>query len=1567
MPRNNAIKKVLVIGSGPIVIGQAAEFDYAGTQACRVLKNEGIKVVLVNSNPATIMTDRKFADFIYLEPLNGETVKRIIQKEKPDSLLAGFGGQTGLTIAMQLTKEGFLEKNGVRLIGTNAGAIAKAEDRQLFKDTMNSIGQPTIPSATVYTSEEASLAAESIGYPVIVRPAYTLGGAGGGVAYDKSQLMAITGNGLQMSPIHQVLIEKYIYGWKEIEFEVIRDSRGNAVTVCSMENIDPVGIHTGDSIVVAPALTLSDKEYQMLRSASLKIISELGIEGGCNCQFALDPDSFDYAVIEVNPRVSRSSALASKASGYPIAKVAAKIALGYTLDEIKNDITGKTCACFEPAMDYVVLKMPKWPFDKFVSANRKLGTQMKATGETMAIATNLESAFLKSLRGSEISLDTPNHPYFKGIADFDIIKSIENSEDLRVFALFEAIKRGISVDIMHEITKIDRFFLYKLKNIADYENEISSFVLTQEMYERGKKLGYTDRAIFEISGQGIKNPSLNGEGIKDPSLTLSGSGGEGMNPSSTSSVSCKVGINPSLTVSGSGEEGTSPSSISSVSCKVGMNPSLTSLGSGQEGMNPSSISSVSCNVGMNPSLTSSGSGEEGTISSSTSSVSCKEGMNPSLTLSGSGDRVTNPSLTSSGSGGEGMNPSLASLGSGEEGTNLTSTSSVSCNVGMNPSSDLSGSGEEVTNTSSTSLVSCKVGMNPSLVSSVSGEGKIHRLFPSYKMVDTCAAEFMAETPYFYSCYDSYCEAASTVNLQKDRIIVLGSGPIRIGQGIEFDYSCVHCAETLRELRYEVIIINNNPETVSTDFDISDRLYFEPLTEEDVLGVIRTEKPVGVVVAFGGQTAIKLAKPLEKAGIRIFGTSAEGIDIAEDRERFDDLLSRFGIKRPVGHSVLTTEEAVDAAEDIGYPVLLRPSYVIGGQNMTIAYTREDVVRYMHIILLQGITNPVLVDKYMSGTELEVDVISDGEEVLIPGIMEHIERAGVHSGDSIAIYPPVSINDKMLTHITDCSIKLAKALGTKGLVNIQYLISHNELYVIEVNPRASRTVPYISKVTGVPMVEIATKVMVGHMLSELGYTGGLYKIPPYMAVKVPVFSFEKLSDVNSALGPEMKSTGEVLGIGRTLNEALFKGLVSAGFDLDFSAREERKGVILSVSDKDKFEIVGLAKKLDDLGMRIYATKGTASAISSLGIDVTVLNKFGEDNSIIKTLESGSIRFVVITGRGERDSVRDYIEIHRKCILQSVACLTSLDTANALADIIASRFNIRNTELVDINNLRTEKSHLNFVKMQGTGNDYIYFENFGGEITCPESLSITVCDRNYGIGGDGIVLIEKSDAADAKMRIFNKDGSEGKMAGNSIRCVGKYLYDNKHVDKENLTIETASGIKKLKLYIFGGQVRFVSVDMGKAELDPKKIPVMLEGESVIDREADIEGKTYRITCVSVGNPHCVVFCDRVDAVVLPKVGPQFEKNPLFPERINTEFVRVVNKSTLKMRVWERGNGETFACGTGACAAVVAAVENGYCKKNEDITVKLKGGDLIVNYSDEAVTLTGNADFICEGRTVY
>jgi len=1343
MPKNNSIKKVLVIGSGPIIIGQAAEFDYAGTQACRVLKNEGINVVLVNSNPATIMTDYAMADEIYLEPLNAQTVKRIILKEKPDSLLAGLGGQTALTIAMQLNKEGFLKKHNVKLIGTNAEAIDKAEDRQLFKDTMNEINQPTIPSETTHDLDEAIVIADKIGYPIIVRPAFTMGGAGGGVAYNKEQLAVIAKNGLALSPITQILVEKYILGWKEIEFEVMRDSKGNVITVCSMENFDPVGVHTGDSIVVAPTLTLSDKEYQMLRTASLKIIDKLEIEGGCNCQFALDPDSFDYAVIEVNPRVSRSSALASKATGYPIAKVTTKIALGYTLDEITNDMTGVTCACFEPVIDYVVVKLPKWPFDKFVSSSRTLGTQMKATGEAMAIANNFESALLKAVRGAELGLETLDNPALEGINAHEKLK---DTDDLRLFTVYRALYEGISVEEIHRITYIDEFFINKILNLVKYEKSIKGN-LNNELYLKGKKLGYTDRAIENISGRKIEE----------------------------------------------------------------------------------------------------------------------------------------------------------------------------------------------------------------------------KIIPSYKMVDTCAGEFAAQTPYFYSTFDKHCEARESNFTEKEKIIVLGSGPIRIGQGIEFDYSSVHCAKTLKSLGYEVIIINNNPETVSTDFDISDRLYFEPLTNEDVWGIIQAEKPIGVVVAFGGQTAIKLVKFLDKSGVPILGTSAAGIDTAEDREQFDALLSKFNIKRPVGISVMNKKEAFEAANKIGYPVLLRPSYVIGGQNMTIAYKDEDVSQYMDIILLSEIENAVLIDKYMSGTELEVDCISDGETVLIPGIMEHIERAGVHSGDSIAMYPPQSINDKMITHIEECSVKLAKSLGTKGLVNIQYLISHNELYVIEVNPRASRTVPYISKVTGVPMVDLATRVMVGQKLSSLGYGNGLYKTPPYVAVKVPVFSFEKLSDVNSVLSPEMKSTGEVLGVGKNLQEALFKGLVSASFNLEFNKEDECNGVFITVSNKDKFEIISLAKKLDDLNFKIYATSGTASVISAgLGINVTVVKTLEEDDSMLNLIESGVIKFIIYTGADGKSSISDFIKMHRRALLSSVTCVTSLDTANALTDIFASHYNLSNTELVDINHMRTERQRLPFVKMQGTSNDYIYFNNMNNEITCPESLCLTASDRHCGIGGDGIVLIENSDIADAKMRIFNKDGSEANMAGNSIRCVGKYLYDNGYVTNDDITIETKSGIKKLKLYTYGGIVGTVSVDMGVAELAPEKIPVALEGDSIINRPVVIGNKTYKITCVAVGNPHCVIFSDNVDAVNIEEVGPVIENSPLFPERINTEFVRVVNKSTLKMRVWERGNGETLACGTGACAAAVAAVLNGYCDKGVDITVKVKGGDLIVNYTDEAVILTGNAKLVYEGVVI-
>ena len=1342
MPLNKDIKKVLVIGSGPIVIGQAAEFDYAGAQACRVLKDEGIEVVLVNSNPATIMTDKALADHIYLEPLTEDTLKRIIEKEKPDSILCGLGGQTGLTLGMQLAKDGYLDKMGVKLLGTNAEAIDKAEDRQMFRDTMVKLNQPVVPSDIANDLKTAQAIAEKIGYPVIIRPAFTLGGAGGGVANNINELNVIAKNGLMLSPITQVLVEKYIAGWKEIEFEVMRDHIGNVIAVCSMENFDPVGVHTGDSIVIAPAVTLSDKEYQMLRSASLDIISELKIEGGCNCQFALNPETFEYSVIEVNPRVSRSSALASKATGYPIAKVTTKIALGYTLDEIKNDVTGKTCACFEPTLDYVVVKLPKWPFDKFVQASRKLGTQMKATGEVMSIAPSFEMAIMKAVRGAEISLNTLNN---KALDDVDITQKLYDQDDLRLFTVFKALKDGISVDKIHSITMIDEWFLYKLKNLADYEKSIENKAISKDEYIKGKQLGYTDEALERISG---------------------------------------------------------------------------------------------------------------------------------------------------------------------------------------------------------------------------GSLAFHKDCV-YKMVDTCAGEFEAETPYFYSTYDEHCESRALPKNNKEKIIVLGSGPIRIGQGIEFDYSSVHCVWTLKSLGYEVILVNNNPETVSTDFDTGDRLYFEPLCQEDVMNIIKAENPIGVVVAFGGQTAIKLTKFLDENGIKILGTSAESIDIAEDRERFDELLESFGISRPKGESVMTIDEAKNVAHRLEYPVLLRPSYVIGGQNMTIAYTDDDVEQYMRLILQQGIENPVLVDKYMMGTELEVDCISDGKDVLIPGIMEHIERAGVHSGDSIAVYPPYNLNDRMLERICEVSEKLALSLKTQGLVNIQYLIYQNELYVIEVNPRASRTIPYISKVTGVPMVELATKIMVGSALKELGYGTGLYKTPPYFAVKVPVFSFEKLNDVNSQLGPEMKSTGEVLGIGKNLNEALFKGLVSAGFKVN--AHKESKGVFITVTKQDRYEIVNLAKKLDDLGAKIYATPETAKEIKTLGIDVETVNKLRDDNSIMELIESGKIDYIIYTGKSDKKSINDYIRLHNRANQLGIATLTSLDTANALADIIASKYNQNNTELVDINNMRKNKGVLKFSKMQGTGDDYIFFNNQCGIITCPESFSIEFCDRHYSIGASGIVLIESSEIADAKMRIFNLDGSEGNMAGNCIRCVAKYLFDNDMVKKEKMSIETNAGIKHLKVFTRDSKVTSAAVQMGKAELSPAKIPVNLDGDKIINKTVNIADSEYNITCVSVGNPHAVVFVENVDKIDIHTVGPKFENADIFPERVNTEFVRVINSKTIKMRVWERGNGETMACGTGACAAVVAAVENGYCNKGEDITVKVRGGDLTVNYTDMGITLTGDCNLVYKGEIEY
>ena len=1061
MPLRSDIKKVLVIGSGPIVIGQAAEFDYAGTQACRALKEEGLEVILVNSNPATIMTDKAMADKIYIEPLTLDVIKRIILLEKPDSVLSTLGGQTGLTLSMQLAKEGFLEEHGVKLLGANPETIDKAEDRQEFKDTMEKIGQPCIPSKVVTDVEDAVAFAETIDYPVIVRPAFTLGGTGGGIAADEAELRDIARNGLRLSPITQILVEKCISGWKEIEFEVIRDAKDNVITVCSMENLDPVGVHTGDSIVVAPAVTLSDKEYQMLRTAALKIISELKVEGGCNCQFALHPESMDYAVIEVNPRVSRSSALASKATGYPIAKVAAKIAIGYSLDEIVNAVTGNTYACFEPALDYLVVKFPKWPFDKFVYAKRTLGTQMKATGEVMAIGTSFEQGIMKAVRSIELGLDSLTMPSLAAKSDEEIVDMLHNIDDQRLFVVFEALKRGVSFETIHAITMIDEWFLGKLKNLTNLEKELAEQPLTDELYLKAKKWGYLDSTIERISGQKPAHPR----------------------------------------------------------------------------------------------------------------------------------------------------------------------------------------------------------------------------FAAYKMVDTCAAEFKAQTPYFYSTFDDENEAAEFIaeqNSGKKKVIVFGSGPIRIGQGIEFDYCCVHCVWALKEAGYEAVIANNNPETVSTDFDTGDRLYFDPLTKEDVRSLIETEKPYGVVVQFGGQTAIKLTKYLDELGVRILGTSADSIDEAEDRERFDALLERCEIPRPQGHTVFTTEEAVRAANELTYPVLLRPSYVLGGQNMIIAHSDKDVEEYMAIITSHHIENPVLIDKYMMGTEVEVDAICDGEDYLIPGIMEHVERAGVHSGDSISVYPCQTLSRHVRQTLIAYTARLALALKVKGLINIQYVVYNHSVYVIEVNPRSSRTVPYISKVTGVPMVALATEIILGKKLKDLGYGTGLYPARDYIAVKVPVFSFAKLSGVDTHLGPEMKSTGEVLGIAKRFDEALLKGLIASGNQM-----KKTGGVFISVRDADKQEVLDVADKFATLGFELYATSGTALNLNRNMIAANTVKKIHEDeeNNVLTLLDSGKIDYVISTSEKGRIPARDSVKIRRKAVERSIVCLTSLDTANAVADCLAMDKTIDDVELVDI----------------------------------------------------------------------------------------------------------------------------------------------------------------------------------------------------------------------------------------------------------------------------------------------
>ena len=1062
MPKNPNIKKVLVIGSGPIVIGQAAEFDYAGTQACRSLKEEGMEVVLLNSNPATIMTDKDIADRVYIEPLTVEVVEQLIQKEKPDSVLPTLGGQAGLNLAMELEEKGFLKENNVRLIGTTAQTIKKAEDRQEFKDTMEKIGEPVAASLVVHDVQAGIDFTNKIGYPVVLRPAYTLGGSGGGIAYNEEELIEILSNGLRLSRVGEVLVERCIAGWKEIEYEVMRDSVGNCITVCNMENIDPVGVHTGDSIVVAPSQTLGDKEYQMLRTSALNIITELGITGGCNVQYALNPDSFEYCVIEVNPRVSRSSALASKATGYPIAKVAAKIALGYTLDEIPNAITGKTYASFEPMLDYCVVKIPRLPFDKFISAKRTLTTQMKATGEVMSICNNFEGALMKAIRSLEQHVDSLMSYDFSHLSKDELIEELHIVDDMRIWRISEAIRQGISYDEIHEITKIDVWFIDKLAILVEMEQALQAKELDEDLLREAKRLEFPDYLVAKLAGK---------------------------------------------------------------------------------------------------------------------------------------------------------------------------------------------TEEEV-----------------------KALRKQYDITAAYKMVDTCAAEFAATTPYYYSVYGGENEAVETNDRKK--VLVLGSGPIRIGQGIEFDFCSVHCTWAFKKEGYETIIINNNPETVSTDFDIADKLYFEPLTPEDVENIVNIEHPDGAVVQFGGQTAIKLTEALLKMGVPILGTSAENVDAAEDRELFDEILEQCEIPRPKGHTVFTAEEAKKAANELGYPVLVRPSYVLGGQGMQIAISDEDVDEFIGIINRIAQEHPILVDKYLQGKEIEVDAVCDGTDILIPGIMEHIERAGVHSGDSISVYPAQSISQHAKDTIVEYTKRLARSLHVIGMINIQFIVCGEDVYVIEVNPRSSRTVPYISKVTGIPIVPLATKVILGHTIRELGYEPGLQREADYIAIKMPVFSFEKIRGADIALGPEMKSTGECLGIAKTFNEALYKAFLGAGINLP-----KYKNMIITVKDEDKEDIVPIAQRFQALGYKIYATRNTAKALNENGVNAIRTNKIEQPSPNLMDLILGhKIDLVIDTPSQGVEHSKDGFVIRRNAIETGVNVLTSLDTATALVTSLENT-DVKKLTLIDI----------------------------------------------------------------------------------------------------------------------------------------------------------------------------------------------------------------------------------------------------------------------------------------------
>ncbi len=1338
MPRDRNIKKILIVGAGADVVGQSAEFDNAGVRSLGVFRKAGIFTVLLDPDPACVMTDGELADAVYLEPLTVNTVKRLIEKERPDALFASFGGENSLAIALELSRKGFLDDFGVKLIGVSEDTISRTKDAELFRKTLEGAEIPSVPYRSAADANEACAAAEKLGYPVTLRSSAEYGKCELRTAHTPRELRIIVSEILGASHSKRVIVEKYIFGRKEIEIDVLRDKFGSAAAVCSIENIDPVGIHSGDSAQVTPVLTLSAGEYDELRSMAIKTAAALGAVGWCGVRFAVAHDEFEYVVTEATVGFSRGASFAERATGYPIAYTASDLALGCSLDEVKIVPSGKQSAFFEPKQDYVALRLPKWPFDKFAKVSRLLGQHMKSTGAAVAAAPCFEAALIKAVRGTNPDSHGLHREYDE---DISLEDRLENADDLRLFTIFEALSSGVSAEEIRDITNIDSFFINKIKHISDFEKELAKG-LDDEKYIKAKKLGYTDLSIEKISGDTVRRKRA----------------------------------------------------------------------------------------------------------------------------------------------------------------------------------------------------------------------------AVYKAIDACGQERSEMSPCFYSTYDDVCESRKSKRSGGPIALVVSSGPVRIGAGAEFDYSAVRCIKTLRSLGYEVALISCDPDGVSADHGLADRVYLEPSSEEDVLNVFRAESAVGVFLPFGTARAARLAEFLISNGVRVFGADAD-IIFGMESVRVQEILKKFAYVLPETEYIKTNEAALRVCEKLGYPVVLRPEHLSSGQNIVVAKDDKEVKLYVKR-MLDGGTNSVIADKYMEGKELEITAISDGKDVLIPAVIEHIERAGVLEGDSVAVYPPYDVSDKIITEAAEIAEKIAVAIGVRGMINLQLLIYKNALYVTDISPFVSRSLPFISKASGIPAMDIAVKVMAGSSLASIGAGKGICPVPPYVAVKAPVYSFEKLTDAGSYIGPRMKATGQTMGVGRTFYEAFYKAFCAAGFEI---TRE--KGVLLSAEKHYLPDLPAIARKFESIGARIYATSDTARWLGAIGINAETVRGVRENDDGASLLNSGKIGFVLYAGALYDSTVKDYIALHRRALKNGALCFSSLPAAMTFAKVLRDRYNDSNTELVDLNNRRKERAVLRFSKMQGCGDDYIFIDNFDGSITSPESLCIAMCDRHYGVGADGVVLIERSNKADARIRIFNRDGSESAIAGNCIRCTAKYLYDKNICAKSCISVETVNGVRHMNVYTGGGKVTYVTVNMGRALLAGAELPCTLQTASgkIIGQSVNIGGTEQKITCVSMGSPHCVVFYDKVEGLDINSLGKAFLQSPIFPEGVNTEFVRVIDSTTIKMRVYEKVCGETFACGTGACAAVVAACENGYCEKGKDITVKLNGGDLVVNYKNDGVTLSGDAKFVYDGVTEY